>query len=106
MGNTCYDSGIANQEGAHVYCHSRKDGKEGCVYLVINNSWSETTTVELPGEAEVYALAGRDGMRSSVMTLNGSELVAGPKGELPELTGVKVSGTLEVAPGNCAFILV
>ena len=63
-------------------------------------------TVELPGEAEVYALAGRDGMRSSVMTLNGADLVAGPKGELPQLVGVKAEGTLEVAPGSCAFIAV
>ena len=62
--------------------------------------------VELPSEAEVYALAGRDGMRSSVMTLNGADLVAGPKGELPALTGVKASGKVEVAPGSCAFIVV
>ena len=38
-------------------------------------------------------------------TLNGTELVAGPKGELPELAGVSVSGTVEVAPGSCAFIV-
>ena len=62
--------------------------------------------VEIPGEADVYALAGRDGMRSSVMTLNGTDLVAGPKGELPALTGMPVSGQVEVAPGSCAFVIV
>ena len=51
-------------------------------------------------------LAGRDGMRSSVMTLNGVELVAGAKGELPELSGVKVSGQVEISPGSCAFVIV
>ena len=45
-------------------------------------------------------------MRSSVMTLNGTELAAGPKGELPQLAGVAVSGTVEIAPGSCAFIVV
>ena len=62
-------------------------------------------TVELPGEAEVYALAGRDGMRSSVMTLNGVDLTAGPKGELPALSGVKAAGSVEIAPGSCTFIV-
>jgi hypothetical protein len=61
--------------------------------------------VELPGEAELYALAGRNGMRSSGITLNGTELVAGEKGELPELAGVKVSGTVALAPGSCAFVI-
>ena len=47
MGSTVYDAGV---EG-HVYCHSRKDGKNGYVYLAINNSWTETTTVEFDGSA-------------------------------------------------------
>ena len=62
-------------------------------------------TVEIPGEAEVYTLAGRDGMRSSAMTLNGTELAAGPKGELPVLSGVKATGSVEIAPGSCTFIV-
>ena len=106
MGNTCYASGIENEEGAHVYCHSRKDGKEGLVYLVINNSHTETTTVELPGEAEVYALTGNGKLRSRTMLLNGRELVLGEDDALPELTGVSATGTVEVAPGGCTFIVV
>ncbi len=101
MGSTVYEAGA---EG-HVYCHSRKDGKDGYVYLVVNNDLENAVSVELPKDAELYALAGRDGMRSSVMTLNGTELAAGPKGELPELKGKAVSGTVEVAPGSCAFIV-
>ena len=102
MGTTVYDAGA---EG-HVYCHSREDGKDGYVYLIVNNDLENAVTVELPGEAQLYALAGKDGMRSSAMTLNGTELVAGPKGELPELAGVAVSGNVEIAPGSCAFIVV
>ena len=101
MGTTVYEGDSVN----HVYCHSRKDGKEGYAYVIVNNDLENAMTVELPGEAEVYALAGRDGMRSSVMTLNGTELAAGPKGELPELTGAKANGTVEIAPGSCTFIV-
>ena len=106
MGSTCYDSGLTNEEGAHIYCHSRKDGKEGLVYLVINNSQTETTTVELPGAAEVYALTGNGKFRSRTMLLNGRELVLGEDDALPELTGVPASGTVDIAPGGCTFIVV
>ena len=50
MGNIAYDCQNPDKEGTHIYCHSRKDGKDGVVYLVINNSLTETTTAELaPG---------------------------------------------------------
>ena len=102
MGTTVYEAGV---EG-HVYCHSRKDGKDGYAYIVVNNDLENAMSVELPGETTLYALAGRDGMRSSVMTLNGRELIAGANGELPDLSGVAVSGSVEIAPGSCAFIIV
>jgi glycerol kinase len=104
MGSTVYESGIKVEEGAHVYCHSRKDGKDGCVYLVINNS-AEATTVQLPKAAEVYALTGNGKIRSRTMLLNGRELVLGENDELPELTGVTMDGTVEVAPGGCTFFV-
>jgi hypothetical protein len=50
MGTTVYDAG-EREEGAHVYAHSRRDGKDGVAYLVVNNS-DEATTVELPKEAD------------------------------------------------------
>ena len=106
MGTTVFDSGIELQEGAHVFCHSRKDGNDGCVYLVINNSLEHATAVELPAAATAYVLAGRDGMRSRVMTLNGRDLVLGENDELPCLCGEAVSGTVELAPGSCAFFVV
>ena len=106
MGNTVFTSGEENRPGAHVYCHDRADGKEGKAYLVINNSWTESTTVELPGEATVYALTGKTGMRSRTMCLNGKELTLGENDELPALDGVKASGAVEVAPGGCTFIVI
>ena len=106
MGDTCCASGEAIRPGAHVYAHSRKDGKPGYAYLVINTSWDEATTVELPKEATVYALTGNGSMRSRTMLLNGKELVLGENDELPALDGVTVpAGKIEVAPGGCTFIL-
>ncbi len=105
MGDTVLASGEPVQEGAHVYAHNRADGKEGVAYLVINNSWTDTTTVELPKSAEVYALTGNGSMRSRTMLLNGKELVLGENDELPEMTPVAAEGTLEIAPGSCTFIV-
>ena len=105
MGDTCYATGEEVREGAHVYAHSRRDGKEGCVYLVINNS-AEATTVELPKEATVYALTGNGKIRSRTMLLNGRELVLGENDQLPDLSGETVAaGKLEVAPAGCTFIV-
>lgn len=105
MGSTCYATGEKVREGAHVYAHSRKDGEDGVVYLIINNS-TEITTVELPKDATVYALTGNGKLRSRTMLLNGRELVLGEKDALPCLCGNPVAaGTLEVAPGGCTFIV-
>ena len=104
MGDTVYATGEEIREGAHVYCHSRKDGKDGYVYLVINNS-NETTTVELPKDGVKYALTGDGKMRSRVMLLNGKPLVLGENDALPCLCGeAAAAGTLEIAPGSCVFI--
>lgn len=107
MGTTVYDSEEPIREGAHVYVHSRKDGKEGAVYLVINNSLTETTTVELPKDAWRYTLAGENGnIRASVMTLNGNPLVLGENHALPELKPVaQAAGTVELAPATCTFFV-
>ena len=106
MGNTVYDSGEEIRPGAHVFAHSRADGKEGKCYLVINTSWTDKTVVEMPGEAEAYILTGNGKMRSRTMLLNGKELVLGENDQIPALESVKVSGTVELEPGACAFFLV
>ena len=36
---------------------------------------------------------------------NGKELVLGENDELPELTGVTMEGSVEVAPGSCVFFV-
>lgn len=106
MGATVYDCKNPACEGAHVYCHSRKDGKHGFAYLIVNNSLTEATTVQLPKEAEVYALSGNGDIRSPIAYLNGNPLILDDQGGLPQMNGKKVAGgNFELAPGSCAFIV-
>lgn len=105
MGKEVYETGEKIREGAHVYAHSRKDGKDGLVYLVINNSRTDTTEIELPKEAEAFILEGQGKLRSRVMTLNGKPLTLGENDTLPELKGKIVSGKVTLAPGSCAFFV-
>lgn len=106
MGERVYACGNPNVAGAHLYCHSRKDGKDGYVYLLINNSLTDATTVELPSKATLYELSGNGNMRNKVMYLNGSPLTLGENNELPCLSGKDVEGTISIAPGSCAFIVI
>ena len=105
MGQTVYNTNEEIREGAHVYCHSRKDGRDGVCYLVINNSKTEATKVELPKSCERYTLSAPY-LRSEVMQLNGKDLVLGANNELPELNPVvEEAGTIELAPTTCTFLV-
>ncbi len=107
MGNTCYRADVPKTEGAHVYCHSRKDGNDGYCYLVINNSLTEELTVSIPKDAEIYVLTGENGMRSKVMFLDCLPLELGENNSLPCLDGIKISaGDYALPAGSCSFIVV
>lgn len=103
MGNKVYDCG--SKDNLHIYCHSRKDGKDGFCYLIVNNSLIEELCVDLPCDAELYTLSA-DTMRSTTIKLNGNELVIGENNELPHFNPVNVSkGTISFAPGSCSFVV-
>lgn len=104
MGTTVYDAGEPIREGAHVYAHSRRDGKAGKAYLVINNSMTEPTQVELPGTVQVYQLTA-ESSRCAVMQCNGTPLVLGENFQLPSMNPVAASGTLELPALSCTFLL-
>ena len=106
MGTTVYDSGEPLREGARVFVHSRRDGQEGKVYLIINNSTTDATTVELPKDAVRYTLSA-DSLRAPVMKLNGRELKLTGEYELPDLSGeAQPAGTLTVEPATMVFLVV
>lgn len=105
MGTTVYETGETIREGAHVFAHSRKDGKDGVCYLIINNSTTEETEVELPQDAVRYTLSAEK-LRSDVMQLNGKDLVLGENDTLPDMSGEQqAAGTLKLAPATCTFLV-
>ncbi len=106
MGTKVYDSASLSGDSLHVYCHSRRDGKEGAAYLVINNSLTDGVEVTLPALADVYTLSGGNSVRSTVMHLNGKPLTLSGVAELPELLPIRASGKIELAPGSCSFIVI
>ena len=106
MGTTVYDTHEPLREGARVYAHSRKDGKDGVVYVVVNNSVTEATTVELPSAAKCYTLSG-SALRSPEIMLNGTVLKMVDDNTMPEFVPVEQSaGTMQVAPATVAFLVV
>ncbi len=104
MGQTVYET-EPEQEGAHVFVHDRADGKDGYAVLVINNSKTDATTVELPKDAEAYVLSA-DTLRSQTMKLNGQELVLGDNDEVPALDPVAApAGSFTLEPATMAFFV-
>lgn len=105
MGTTVYDSKIALREGAHVYAHSRRDGKDGYAYAVINNSRENAAVVELPGKADVYLLDAED-LRSPIMRVNGTPAALTVDGAIPNFEPVKMErGELTLPPVSVAYVV-
>lgn len=108
MGPQVYDPGIPIREGAHIFVQSaKKDPKKQC-WLIINNSETEETLVELPSDGEIYTLAGKDGnKRAGIMTLNKRDLVLAGDGGMPDLSGERIrAGVTALAPMTCTFLIV
>ena len=105
MGEKVFKTGIPIEEGAHVFAHSRKDGKEGKAVLIINNSLTEDTEVELPSSCMRYTLSS-DSIRSTRTFLNGKELVLDENDDIPSLDGVKeAEGRISLKPCTCTFLV-
>ena len=105
MGNTCYK--VENADDKHIYAHSRKDGKAGYCYLIVNNSLTDDMVVNLPKQSTVYTLNGNGNMRSKVMYLNGYPLVLNDNNTCPSLDGLEVSeGDYTIPAGSCSFIVI
>ena len=73
MGSKVYDLGQEIREGFHCYVHSRKDGKKGYAYMIVNNSPSEAALLEVPWRGTVYTLSA-EYLRSPRILLNGKPL--------------------------------
>lgn len=105
MGTTVYDYNNSHYENVHIYCHSRKDGKPGIVYLIINNSLTDTVTVKIPKKAECYTLSAKT-LRSPVMQLNGKNLSVFKTAEISDfIPSYQSAGTVEFSPSSCTFLV-
>ena len=65
----------------------------------------EFGTLELPKDGTAYILAGRAGLCSTVMALNGRDPVPGEGDTLPDLSSAPVSGNVILPPTTCVFIV-
>ena len=75
------------------------------MYLVINNSLTNTTFVELPKAALRYTLSAET-MRSSVVLLNGKALSVSGICNLPNLVPEEQkAGIVSLVPGSCTFFV-
>ncbi len=102
MGSTVYNCSNPDTEGAHVYCHSRKDGHPGVAYLIINNSLTQTTTVHLPKTASRYTLSAET-IRSSFMQLNDCLLTGNSIDDINPV--IEQAGLLNLKPCSCTFLI-
>ena len=105
MGNKVYDCGSEDIENAHIYCHSRRDGQEGFVYLVINNSLYDDLEIMIPSEAQRYMLHANH-PRSAAMQLNGKCLSVDEISSIGQLSVMKNKGVITLPPCSCTFLVV
>ena len=105
MGDTVFCSSCTGLSGAHIYCHTRADGKPGVAYLIINNDLMDELIVEIPKSADRYTLTAAT-MRATTMQLNGYELKLDNNDRLPTVTPMKQrSGKVVLPPGSCTFLI-
>lgn len=106
VGTTVYDTHEPIREGVHLYAHSRKDGKDGYVYILINNSKIEKTSIEIPAQVERYTLSATD-LRSKETLLNGKLLTLEGECTLPNLNPViEEAGVIELDPTTITFLVI
>ncbi|QIL74910.1 hypothetical protein [Hymenobacter sp. HDW8] len=78
----------------------------GVTLLIINNSRTATTSLELPKAAQRYTLSSPK-LESSTVQLNGQELKLGADDALPTMTGEAVAaGKITFAPTTITFLTI
>ena len=78
----------------------------GTFWKAYTEAHTDTTTVHLPKDAEVYSLSDNGNIRSTVMYLNGNPLTLAGESDLPDLSPVShPAGSLTLAPATCTFIV-
>jgi len=104
MGARVLEPAVPIQEGLHVYAHCLRGKSGGIALLAINNSRSQSSSIELPVAAERYVFAAEK-LNATRVRLNGQELALGPDDSLPDLKSVRIeAGRIILAPATITFL--
>ena len=102
MGAEVFDTGVPMREGLHVYAHDRRGGA-GHAMVLINNSRTESTHVDLTSRATVHVLTGPE-LRGLEVHCNGRPLRMVDDHTMPEPVCVEVEGVLDLPPVSVTFV--
>ena len=106
MGTTALESGVPTERGLHVYAHCQRGEPGGVSLLVINTDSYSTRTFRLAASSERYTLDAAS-LREATIRLNGHMLKLSAKGDLPDMTVVRLpSGNLTFAPATITFLAI
>lgn len=104
MGTDVYDASRYGRENLHVYAHSRRDGRDGMAYLLVNNSLTEPASVNLPGAAARYTLSAET-LRAGQVQINGRTMPRTGT-ECPAVHAAEeTTGLVELAPATVTFLV-
>jgi hypothetical protein len=104
MGTTVLESGVPITLGHHVYAQCMRGHPGGVTLLAINNSRTQSASIELAGAASRYTLTAAT-LQDTHVQLNGRELALGPNDALPGLQGVRIAaGRAVLAPVSITFL--
>jgi hypothetical protein len=105
MGTTVLDAG-PSRAGLHLYAHSLRDHPGGVALMAINNSRTQSTTIDLTVSAGRYTLTAKH-LEDRKVQLNGQELKLGPNDEIPKLLCKHIpAGRAELPPASITFLAI
>jgi heparanase 1 len=104
MGTEVYEAGNG-ASGVYLFAHNWK-GKEGGLALLVINTNKQSTSVNLPADAEQYTLTST-GRESKTVQLNGQELKLDGNDELPVFKGNSIkAGPVTVPATSISFFTI
>jgi heparanase len=103
MGAVVLDAGVAPSHDLYLYAQCMRGQRGGVTVLAINAA-STRAPLNIATRGERYTLTA-DALESTVVRLNGQQLVSGNDGELPTLGGVATrAGQLTLPPASITFL--
>lgn len=106
MGSTVLDAHLSTPHSVYAYAHCLQDHLGGVALLLVNADQQHSYQLNLPSDAEGYALTAEH-LEDKAVLLNGKPLALLSDDDLPQITGERVhAGKLTVAPKSIAFVAI